>query len=119
MNRSAPRSIDQYLKALREELAGEDAALLGTTFDLASAGLPGFSIDLNLADGRHAINPVTRGALPKWREYDSDFIYTFAKESAVPGMRLRLRWAVYEDFGTRTDKTNDARLDLNWGVSFN
>ncbi len=28
MNRSAPRSIDQYLKALREELAGEDAALI-------------------------------------------------------------------------------------------
>src|SRR5258706_8558938 len=28
MNRSAPRSINQYLKALREELAGEDAALI-------------------------------------------------------------------------------------------
>ncbi len=28
MNRSAPRSIEQYLKALREELAGADAALI-------------------------------------------------------------------------------------------
>lgn len=28
MNRSAPRSIDQYLRQLREELAGEDAALV-------------------------------------------------------------------------------------------
>jgi uncharacterized membrane protein len=28
MTRSAPRSIDQYLKALHEELAGEDAALI-------------------------------------------------------------------------------------------
>jgi uncharacterized membrane protein len=28
MNRSAPRSIDQYLRQLREELAGEDAALI-------------------------------------------------------------------------------------------
>jgi uncharacterized membrane protein len=28
MTRNAPRSIDQYLKALREELAGEDAALI-------------------------------------------------------------------------------------------
>ncbi len=28
MNRSAPRSLDQYLKALREELAGEDSALI-------------------------------------------------------------------------------------------
>src|SRR5882757_516663 len=28
MNRSAPRSIDQYLKQLREELVGADAALI-------------------------------------------------------------------------------------------
>src|SRR5580692_10629524 len=28
MTRNAPRSIDQYLKALRDELAGEDAALI-------------------------------------------------------------------------------------------
>src|SRR6202166_3791944 len=28
MNRNAPRSIDQYLQALRAELAGEDAALI-------------------------------------------------------------------------------------------
>jgi hypothetical protein len=27
MNRSEPRSIDHYLRHLREELAGEDAAL--------------------------------------------------------------------------------------------
>jgi hypothetical protein len=58
--------------------------------------------------------------LPKIREYDTDFIYLFAKESAVPGMRLRFRWArVNEDFGTRTDRIDDLRLDLNWAVSFN
>ena len=28
MNRSAPRSIDQYLRQLREELAGADPALV-------------------------------------------------------------------------------------------
>jgi hypothetical protein len=28
MNRSAPRSIDQYLQALRQELSGEDTALV-------------------------------------------------------------------------------------------
>src|ERR1700685_4751859 len=28
MNRSAPRSIDQYLRQLREELAGADSALI-------------------------------------------------------------------------------------------
>ena len=113
-----PYYISQRYKVFSR--AGEDAALLGSTFDLASAGLPGFSIDLNLADGRHAINPVTRAALPTWREYDTDFIYSFAKESAVPGMRLRFRWArLYEDYGTRVDKTTDTRLDLNWAVNFN
>jgi hypothetical protein len=94
--------------------------MFGTTFDLARAGLPGFSIDLNVADGRHAINAATLAALPKWREYDTDFIYTFSKESVVPGMRLRYRYGrVYEDFGTRTDRTSDTRIDLNWAVSFN
>ena len=28
MTRSAPRSLDQYLQQLREELAGEDTALI-------------------------------------------------------------------------------------------
>lgn len=113
-----PFYISQRYKVFSR--AGEDAALLGSTFDLARAGLPGFSIDLNLADGRHAIDPVTRAAQPKWREVDTDLIYSFAKESAVPGMRLRLRWArLYEDFGTRTDKSTDTRLDLNYTVSFN
>jgi hypothetical protein len=113
-----PFYISQRYKVFSR--AGEDAALLGTTFDLASAGLPGFSIDLNVADGRHAINAVTRAALPKWREYDTDFIYSFAKDSVAPGMRVRFRWArLYEDFGTRIDKTTDTRLDLNWAVSFN
>jgi hypothetical protein len=113
-----PFYISQRVKTFSR--AGEDAALLGSTFDLTSAGLRGFSIDLNVADGRHAIDPVTHAAQPKWREYDTDFIYAFAKESPVPGMRVRFRWArVNEDFGTRIDKTTDLRLDLNWAVSFN
>ena len=113
-----PFYISQRIKTFSR--AGEDAALLGTTFDLAAAGLPGFSFDFNLADGRHAIDPVSLAALPKWREYDTDFIYRFAKDSAVPGMRLRFRWArVFEDFGTRVDRTNDLRFDVNWTVNFN
>ena len=113
-----PYYISQRYKVFSR--AGEDAALLGSTFNLAGAGLPGFSIDLNVADGRHAIDPVTRAAQPKWREYDTDFIYTFAKESVAPGMRVRFRWArTYEDYGTRTDKTTDTRLDLNYAVTFN
>jgi len=112
-----PFYISQRVKVFSR--AGEEALMLGTTFDMAKAGLPGFSIDLNLADGRHAINPVTRAALAKVREYDTDFIYAFAKESAVPGMRVRFRWGrAYEDFGTRTDRTDDLRLDLNYAITF-
>jgi hypothetical protein len=99
--------------------AGEDAAMLGTTFDLASAGLHGFSIDVNIAEGRNAINAVTHAALPDMREFDSDFCYRFAKESPLSGMRLRARWAtVTQDYGSRTDRTNDLRFDVNWGASF-
>jgi hypothetical protein len=113
-----PFYIGQRIKTFNR--AGEDALLAGTTFDLASFGLPGFSIDLNVADGRHAITAGTGASLPKWREYDTDFIYLFPKESIVPNMRVRFRYAsVREDFGTRVDRTDDIRLDLNWAVNFN
>jgi hypothetical protein len=112
-----PFYISQRIKTYSR--AGEDAALLGATFDLAGAGLPGFTFDLNVSDGRNAIDPVTRAGLPTWREVDTDFIYRFARDSAVPGMRIRFRWGrVYEDFGSRTDRTSDTRLDLNWAVPF-
>ena len=113
-----PFYIGQRIKTFNR--AGEDALMAGTTFDLAGFGLPGFSIDLNVADGRHAIDAATRAALPKWREYDTDFIYLFPKESVVPNMRVRLRYGtVREDFGTRVDRTDDLRFDLNWAVNFN
>jgi hypothetical protein len=113
-----PFYITQRIKAFNR--AGEDAALIGSTFNLAPLGLKGFSIDLNAADGRHATNAATGAALPKWREYDADFIYRFPKESVVPDMRLRFRWATLrEDFGSRMDRTDDLRFDLNWAVSFN
>ena len=94
--------------------------MLGSTFNLAPLGLKGFSVDLSVADGRRAIDAATRAALPKWREYDTDFVYRFAKQSVVPNMRLRLRWATLrEDFGARVDRTDDLRLDMNWAIDFN
>ena len=114
-----PFYISQRIKAFSR--AGEDAAMLGATFNLAPLGLNGFSIDLNAAaDVGRPPNTPAGAVQPKWREYDTDFIYRFAKESAVPGMRLRFRWArLYEDYGTRTDPTTDLRLDLFWTVGFN
>lgn len=112
-----PFYISQRIKTFSR--AGEDAAMIGTTFDLARVGLEGFSFDLNVADGRHAVDAGTRGALPKWREYDTDLVYRFGKESPLQGMRVRLRWGrVYEDFGTRKDRTEDTRVDVNWAVTF-
>jgi hypothetical protein len=113
-----PFYITQRIKAF--DRAGENAVLLGSTLDLARAGLPGLSADLNISNGTDAINSVTGVALPKWREYDTDLVYKFAKESALPGVRLRLRWGrLYEDFGSRTDRSDDTRLDVNWSVNFN
>jgi hypothetical protein len=113
-----PFYISQRIKTFNR--AGEDAVLLGSTFSLAPLGFVGFSIDVNVSDGRHAIDANSGAALPKWREFDTDFVYRFAEGSAVPGMRLRLRWAtVREDFGSRVDRTDDFRLDLNGSVAFN
>ena len=114
-----PFYISQRIKTFSR--AGEDAAMFGSTINLAPLGLDGFSVDLNAAaDVRRLPNTPTGAIQPKWREYDTDFIYRFPKESAVPNMRLRLRWATLrEDFGTRTDRTDDLRFDLNWAVSFN
>jgi hypothetical protein len=98
--------------------AGERATLLGTTFDLAAFGVPGLSFDANVTDGRDAVNPVSGAPLADWREYDTDLVYAFAKESAVSGMRVRLRYArLYEDQpGGQTDRTTDFRIDVNWTV---
>jgi hypothetical protein len=112
-----PFYISQRVKTFSR--AGEDALMAGSTFNLAPLGMTGFSFDFSIADGRHAVADGTGAALPKWREYDYDLIYRFPKESVVPGMRLRLRYGqVREDFGTRTDKTDDLRFDLNWAVTF-
>ena len=113
-----PFYIGQRIKTFNR--AGEDALMAGTTFDLAHFGLTGFSIDLNIADGRHAITAGTGASLPKWREYDTDFVYRFQKDSSLAGMRIRFRWGtVREDYGTRTDRTDDTRLDLNYAINFN
>ena len=113
-----PFYISQRIKTFSR--AGEDALMAGSTFNLAPLGMNGFSFDFSIADGRHAIDANTLAAQPKWREYDYDFIYRFPKESAVPNMRVRLRYGtVREDYGTRIDRTDDLRLDLNWAVNFN
>ncbi|MFY9314834.1 MAG: OprD family outer membrane porin [Burkholderiales bacterium] len=54
----SPFYIGRRIKTFNR--AGEDALLAGATFDLAGFGLPGFSIDLNVADGRHARRPHGR-----------------------------------------------------------
>lgn len=101
--------------------AGERATLLGATFDLAAFGARGLSFDANVANGRNAINAASGAALADWREFDTDLVYAFAKESPLAGMRVRLRYAkLYEDQpGGQTDKTTDFRIDLNWTVPFN
>jgi len=101
--------------------AGEDAVLLGSTFSLAPLGLNGLSFDMNVtADTNHPPNTPTGAFQPKWREYDTDLVYRFSKDFVMPNTRIRLRWAtVGEDYGTRTDRTNDLRFDLNWAVNFN
>ena len=112
-----PFFVTQRIKTFNR--AGEDAVLLGTTFNFAAAGFAGLTLDVNAAEGRHAIDAASGAAQPRWREYDADLVYRFAKESVVPGMRVRFRWAtVREYFPARIDRTDDLRFDVNWAITF-
>jgi len=101
--------------------AGEDAVNLGSTFNLATLGLAGFSFDVNYTtDTQRPPHSPTGAFQPKWREVDTDFVYRFPKESVVSNMQLRARWArLREDYGGYNTHINDLRFDLNWAVPFN
>jgi hypothetical protein len=61
MNRSAPRSIDQYLEALRQELADEDAALIQDVMVLAGVLL--LTLLMHLARGVGRLHSMYAKAL--------------------------------------------------------
>jgi hypothetical protein len=113
-----PLYITQRIKDFTR--AGEQAWLIGGTIDFSTFGLAGLSFDINAAiDSNAGTNPATGASNPKWSEYDYDLIYRFGKETWFDGMRVRLRYASWDqDNGVTTTRTNDFRVDLNWSYPF-
>jgi hypothetical protein len=78
--------------------AGENALLAGAAFDFARiADVRGLTLDVVLADGRGAVDPVTGAGLPDTREYDMTLAYAFGKGSPLTGARVQARFVRVEE----------------------
>ena len=77
--------------------AGQKALLIGASYDLTAAGLPGLTLGGFIATGRDAINPFTGAAVTNSTEYDLDLNYRFNDPTwpkwAQP-LRIRMRAGV-------------------------
>lgn len=98
--------------------AGENAWLVGAAFDLARiADVRGLSVDFALADGRGALDPGTRIALPDAREYDATVGYAFAKDTRLAGVRLQARFVRVEE-QSAAGRSDAVRINLALPVGF-
>jgi hypothetical protein len=90
--RSPWGSYPGYLSLMQRDFAraGEDAWLVGLSYDFERLGLAGLSAFVNYAEGNAARDPDTGGHLPDQREVDLTFDYRFHEEW-VPGLWLRVR----------------------------
>jgi hypothetical protein len=78
--------------------AGENALLTGAAFDFARiADERGVTLDVSLADGRGAVEPMTGAALPDAREYDMTLAFGFGKGSPLTGARVQARFVRVEE----------------------
>jgi hypothetical protein len=92
--------------------AGEDAWLIGLTYDFGRVGVPGLSAFFNVAQGTGARNPTTGEPRSNEREFDLTVDYRVTKKGWLEGLWLRLRGALVQDGGRTTE--NEIRLILNY-----
>jgi hypothetical protein len=92
--------------------AGEDAWLIGLTYDFGRVGAPGLSAFFNVAQGTGARDPATGEPRSNEREFDLTVDYRVTKKGWVEGLWLRLRGALVQDGGRTTEK--EIRLILNY-----
>ncbi|MBU1191423.1 MAG: OprD family porin [Gammaproteobacteria bacterium] len=94
--------------------AGEDAWLIGFSYDFATAGIPGLSTFVNYAQG----NTPDSGPLasPDQTETDITVDYRF-KAKTLDGLWLRLRWGQLDQSGIGADDITDTRIILNYEVA--
>lgn len=103
--------------------AGEQAYLIGFSYDFKDWNLPGFSMFANAVFGRNAIDPATNLALADTNEYDVTFDYKFTAsywpDYAKP-LWVRARYAHIEDrLNGSTSRTDDYRVIVNYDLLYN
>ena len=94
--------------------AGEQALLLGATYDLAGVGFDGLTLSAQAAFDTHVAPD-----LAKWNEYDFYADYSFAALKNAPEwlnpLSLRARYAILQsnNVGPRTDDSDQIPIRLD------
>jgi hypothetical protein len=104
-----------YLSIIVENFdrAGEDAWMVGASYDFKGTRLDRLSLFANVATGNTPDSGPT--ATPDEREYDLTVDYRFAKESALNGLWIRLRGAwIDQDERQGGDDFFDFRVIVNY-----
>jgi hypothetical protein len=99
--------------------AGEDTWQLGVGVNLDQF-VRGLSFWVDYTDGRNAVNPKTKAALPNETEVDVGMIWTYREKGSIfDGFRARARYGwVADDTPTGTQRGTDFRVDINWPIPF-
>ncbi len=96
--------------------AGEDAFMVGGSYDFTGVGLRGLSAFGNIATGRTP--DVGPNASPDETEYDLTVDYRFDNESPARGLAIRLRaaWIDQKESDNGGDDLFDFRLIVNYAI---
>lgn len=95
--------------------AGEDAWMVGASYDFAGVGLDGLSMFTNIASGDTPDEGFN--ASPDETEYDITIDYKFGEDSIVNGLWLRARGAwIDQDEAEGGDDFFDFRIIVNYSI---
>jgi hypothetical protein len=90
--------------------AGEDAWLVGLSYDFSHVGMDGLSSFFNYANGN------TSAASPDEEEFDITVDYRFKKDF-LKGLWLRLRYAYVDQDGPEGIDVKDFRAIVNYELN--
>jgi hypothetical protein len=96
--------------------AGEDAWLVGASYDFRRIGVEGLSLFTNYARGRDARDALTRSPLPDQEELDVTLDYRIQR-GRLRGLWLRLRGAFVRERGGGSRSQNELRIILRYEIS--
>ena len=114
--RSPYGSYPGYLSLMQKDFnrAGEDAWLIGASYNFERLGLSGLSAFVNYAEGQGAKDTADGSSLPDQSECDITADYRM-KEGWAEGLWIRVRWSTLDIDGEAEDQ-EDFRVVLNYEI---